>query len=80
MKKLYALVLLSGVVAMPVFATNTVDDQHQHHNVSLNDKGHVDQSHMDGMKERKGMMSNMQMMTDMKMEDMPEECRKMMSS
>ncbi|MCL9775390.1 MULTISPECIES: hypothetical protein [Vibrio] len=80
MKKLYVSVLLSGLVAMPVLATNSIDDQHRHHNVAQNEKVHVKQSHADKMKDHDRMMEHMQMMQSMNMEDMPEECKKMMSS
>jgi hypothetical protein len=80
MKKLYISVLLSGLVAMPVLAANTINDQHRHHNVAQNEKTHVKQVHMAQMKDHKGMMEHMQMMNGMNMENMPEECKKMMSS
>ncbi|WP_394230590.1 hypothetical protein [Shewanella colwelliana] len=80
MKKLYVSVLLSGLVAMPVLATNSIDDQHRHHNVAQNEKVHAEQPHADKMKGHEGMMKHMQMMQSMNMEDMPEECKKMMSS
>ncbi len=80
MKKLYVSVLLSGLVAMPVLATNSIDDQHRHHNVAQNERMHVKQPNADKVKDHEGMMKHIQMMQSMNMEDMPEECKKMMSS
>ncbi|EJL6789622.1 hypothetical protein [Vibrio alginolyticus] len=77
MKKLYVSVLLSSLVAMPVLATNSIDDQHRYHSVAQNEKEHAkQQSHTDKMEEHMKMMDSM----NMNMEDAPEECKKMMSS
>ncbi|USD59006.1 hypothetical protein J4N45_10735 [Vibrio sp. SCSIO 43140] len=80
MKKLYISVLLSGLVAMPVLATSSIDDQHRDHHAVQNEKVHVNRPHTDQVKDHEGMMEHMQMMQSMNMEDMPEECKKTMSS